>query len=60
MEKEDEHWNIECLFWLGAVKVLQNELLKLDYDIVALPETRLESAIQNLITLHYLIANQKA
>ena len=52
--------NVRSLFWLGAVKVLHNELLKLDYDIIALQETRLESGIQNLITLHYLIANKKA
>jgi len=32
-------WNVRCLLWSGALKVLHNELLKLDLDIVALQET---------------------
>ena len=39
-------WNVRSLFWSGALKVLHNELLKLDSDVVALQETRLESGIQ--------------
>jgi len=39
-------WNVSCLFWSGTLKVLHNELSKLDYDIVALQETRLEGGIQ--------------
>jgi mRNA deadenylase 3'-5' endonuclease subunit Ccr4 len=39
-------WNVRSLFWSGALKVLHNELLKLDSDIVALQETQLESGIQ--------------
>jgi exonuclease III len=32
-------WNVRSLFWSGALKVLHNELSKLDFDIVALQET---------------------
>ena len=32
-------WNVRSLFWSEALKVLQNELSKLDFDIVALQET---------------------
>jgi exonuclease III len=39
-------WNVTSLFWPGALKVLHNELLNLDFDVVALQETRLESGIQ--------------
>ena len=39
-------WNVRSLFWAGALKVLHNELSKLDFDIVALQETRLESGVQ--------------
>ena len=39
-------WNVRSLFWSGALKVLHNELSKLDFDVVALQETRLESGIQ--------------
>ena len=39
-------WNVRSLFWTGALKVLHNELSNLDFDIVALQETRLESDIQ--------------
>jgi len=31
-------WNVGSLFWPGALIVLHNELLKLDFDIVALQE----------------------
>jgi exonuclease III len=40
-------WNVRRLFWSGALKVLHNELQKLDFDVVALQETRLQSGIQN-------------
>jgi exonuclease III len=39
-------WNVRSLFWSGTLKVLHNELLNLDFDVVALQETRLESGIQ--------------
>jgi len=39
-------WNVRSLFWSGALKVLHNELSKLDFDIVALQEKRLGSCIQ--------------
>jgi len=32
-------WNVRSLFWSGALKVLHNELSKLDFDVVALQET---------------------
>ena len=32
-------WNVRSLFWSEALKVLHNELSKLDFDIVALQET---------------------
>jgi len=38
-------WNVRSLFWSGALKVLHNELSNLDFDVVALEETRLESGI---------------
>ena len=37
-------WNVTSLFWSGALKVLSNELSKV--DVVAIQETRLESGIQ--------------
>jgi len=39
-------WNVRSLFWSGALKVLHNELSKLDFKVVALQETWLESGIQ--------------
>ena len=39
-------WNVRSLFWSGALKVLHNELSKLDFDVVPIQETRLESGIQ--------------
>jgi len=42
-------WNVRSLFWSGALKVLHNELLELDFDVVALQEERLGSSIQNLM-----------
>ena len=39
-------WNVRRLFWPGALKVLHNELSKLDFDIGVLQETWLESGIQ--------------
>jgi exonuclease III len=39
-------WNVRSLFWPGELKVLRNVLLNLDFDVVALQETLLESGIQ--------------
>lgn len=39
-------WNVKSLFWPEALKVLHNELSKLDFDTVALEETQLESGIE--------------
>ena len=39
-------WKAKSLFQPGALKVLHNELSKLDSDIVAFQETQLESGIQ--------------
>jgi exonuclease III len=39
-------WNVSSLFWSGELKVLHNELSNLDFEVVALQETRLESGIQ--------------
>jgi exonuclease III len=41
-----ETWNVRSVFWSGALKVLHNELSNLDFDIVALQETRLQSGIK--------------
>jgi len=38
--------NVRSLFWSGALKVLHNELSKLDFHIVALQKTSLGSGIQ--------------
>jgi len=32
-------WNVRSLFWSGALKVLYNELSKLDTDVPALQKT---------------------
>jgi len=32
-------WTVRSLFWSGTVKVLHNELLKLDIEVEALQET---------------------
>jgi len=52
-------WNVRSLFWSGAQKVLHNVLSNLDFDVVALQETR-KVALKNLITLQYSIVDQKA
>jgi hypothetical protein len=39
-------WNVRSLFWSGALKVLHNELSKLDFHVAALQETRLGGGIQ--------------
>ena len=39
-------WNVRRLFWPGALKVLHNELSKLDFDVTALQETGLEFGIK--------------
>jgi len=48
LEKENEYWNMECekLILARSTEVPHNELSKLDFDIVALQETELESGIQ--------------
>jgi len=38
-------WKVKSLFWPEALKVLHNELSKLDFDIAALQETQLKSDI---------------
>jgi len=39
-------WNVRSLFWTGALKLLHNELSKLDFNLAALQETRLGKRIQ--------------
>jgi hypothetical protein len=39
-------WNVRRLFWPGVLKVLHNELSKLDFNVVALQETRLVCGIK--------------
>jgi len=39
-------WNVQSLFWSGALKGLHNELPNLDFNVVGLQETWLESGIQ--------------
>jgi len=39
-------WNVRSLLWSGALKVLHTELSKLDFNVVTLQESRLESGIQ--------------
>ena len=39
-------WNMRSLFWSETLKVLHNELSKIDFDLVALQETRLGNGIQ--------------
>ena len=48
LEKENENWNVECKkpILVRSTKVLHNELSNLDFDVVALQETWLESSIQ--------------
>jgi len=52
-------WNVRKLFWSGALNVLHNDLSNLDFDVVALQETWLESGIQSLLTLLYSIVEWK-
>ena len=56
LEKEYEHWNMEVrsIFWPGALNVLHNELSKLNFSVVALQETRLESGIQKFENFTFL------
>ena len=61
-EKEHEHWNMERIFWSGALKVLNNELSKLNFDVGSLQETHLESGIQkfeNLTLFNSGLENKK-
>ena len=49
LKKEYENWNgenVRSLFWSEALKVLRNEMSNLDFNVVVLQETRLESCIQ--------------
>jgi hypothetical protein len=48
LEKEYEKWNVDVgsLVWSGALKVLHNESSNLDFNVITLQETRLESGIQ--------------
>jgi len=48
LEKKYEKWNVDVgsLFWSGALKVLHNKLSNLDFNVVALQETRMECGIQ--------------
>jgi hypothetical protein len=39
-------WNVRSLFWSGALKVIHNELSKLDFDVEALLGTRLKNGSQ--------------
>jgi hypothetical protein len=39
-------WNVRSLFWPAALNVLHNELSKLDFEVVALRKTWLESGIK--------------
>jgi hypothetical protein len=39
-------WNVRSLLWSGALSMLHNKLLNLDFNIVALQETWLEIGIQ--------------
>ena len=39
-------WNVRSICWSGALKVLHSEMSKLNFDVVALQETCLESGIQ--------------
>jgi len=32
-------WNVKSLFWSGALKVIHNELSKLDFDVAAFQQT---------------------
>jgi len=32
-------WNVRSLFWSEALRVLHNELSKIDFDVVALQKT---------------------
>jgi len=53
-------WNVRSLFWLGALKLVNNELSKLDFDIVGIQEKQLGSCTQKFDTLRYSIVDQKA
>jgi hypothetical protein len=39
-------WNVRSVFWSGALKVLHNELSKLDFDVVELQETQSDNFTQ--------------
>ena len=40
-------WSVRGIFWPGSLKVLYSELSKLNFDVVALQKTCLESGIRN-------------
>ena len=45
---------LRSIFWPGALKVLYNELSKLNFDVVALQENIWKVGYKNLRTLPYL------
>ena len=47
-------WNVRSLFWSGALKVLHNELSKLDFDVVAFQENWLESGIKKFDNICFI------
>ena len=51
-------WSVRSLFWSGALKVLHNELSNLDFNVVALQETRRRKVVsKNLVTLLYSVVD---
>jgi exonuclease III len=42
-------WNVISLIWPIVLKVFHNELSNLDFDVVALQETQLESGFQKFV-----------
>ena len=55
-------WNVRNIFFSGALKVLNNELSKLNFDVVVLQEMCLESGIQkfeNLTLFNSGLENKK-
>ena len=49
-------WNVRSLFWSGTLTVLHNELSNLDFDVIALQETQLESGIKKFDNFALLIS----
>ena len=53
-------WNMRSLFWSGTLKGLHNELSKLDFDVVALKEMRLESGTLKCDNLTLFISGSES